>query len=281
MFRSRFAPRVLSLQLEGLKSTTSNFGFSSCVVSTRTPTNDDLFARSKTPPFRKITTMTDSHTLDSLATKLLGSTRLTHPPVHSTYPELTAVISSLQLHPTIETVLHMANSDLPSAHFLVRHMQAPPAVEGMLLHGILHRAEGDMPNARAWISDVKDACEGYRPKKRDEGEKLDEAVFAQTKGGAKGGTTMLEFVYGGADPNGLVDDVQACRSKKQSQRGEGEEEGLERRARAELQSILEWCKAKFGAREWRDASKAWVKNSEEISEISAGMVSGGKGFREF
>jgi hypothetical protein len=42
----------------------------------------------------------------------------------------TARISGLQLHPTLEAALHLLNADLASAHFLVRHMQGPPAVEG-------------------------------------------------------------------------------------------------------------------------------------------------------
>jgi hypothetical protein len=279
MFRCRLTLRAFSSQPKAPKSTTSNFGFSS-FTTTRIPANN-LLAQSRTQPSRKITTMPESYTLDSLATKLLQSTRLTHPPVHSTFPDLTAVISNLQVHPTIETVLHMANSDLPSAHFLVRHMQAPPAVEGMLLHGILHRAEGDFPNSQAWISDVKDACEGYQPKKKDEGEKLEQDVFAQTKGGKNGDDTLVEYVYGESDPDDLINDVEACRNKKPSQRGEGEERDLEKRARGELEMILQWCKGKFGEGKWKDASKAWVKNSEEINKISGDMVSGGKGFRDF
>lgn len=35
-------------------------------------------------------------------------------------------------------------------------MQSLPAQEGMFLHGVLHRIEGDYPNARAWYSDVSD-----------------------------------------------------------------------------------------------------------------------------
>jgi hypothetical protein len=175
----------------------------------------------------------------------------------------------------------MLNSDLPSAHFLVRHMQAPPAVEGMLLHGILHRAEGDFPNARAWISDVKDACEGYQPKKREQGQKLEDHVFSKTKGPGGVDKTLVEFVYGPASPDTLIDDVEAVRNKKASQRGKGEEEEIEKRIREELKVVLEWCKGKFGTGEWTDASEAWVKNSEEISKISGDMVSGGKGFREF
>ncbi|KAI9752666.1 MAG: hypothetical protein M1815_000370 [Lichina confinis] len=76
------------------------------------------------------------------------------PPSKAHTPSLTSVIASLALHPTLEAALHMLNHDLVSAHFLVRHMQAPPAYEGMLLHAILHRIEGDYDNARVWYRDV-------------------------------------------------------------------------------------------------------------------------------
>jgi hypothetical protein len=55
-----------------------------------------------------------------------------HAPPRATFPALTSSISALELHPTLEAALHLLNGDLPSAHFLVRHMQGPPAVEGML-----------------------------------------------------------------------------------------------------------------------------------------------------
>ncbi|KAH7412146.1 hypothetical protein DE146DRAFT_674493 [Phaeosphaeria sp. MPI-PUGE-AT-0046c] len=225
--------------------------------------------------------MSDNRSLESLLQKLYPSTRLAIPPHHSTFPELTAAITDLRVHPTIEAALHLLNSDLPSAHFLVRHMQAPPAVEGMLLHGILHRAEGDFNNSRAWISDVKDACEGYQPKKKDEGQKLHQEVFDKTKGGSGVERTLVEYVYGSLEPSGLIDDVEAFRKKKQAQKGRNEEQELEARSREELRLVIEWCKAKFGAGEWKDATQAWVKNSEEISKISGDMVSGGQGHREF
>jgi hypothetical protein len=269
MFASRVACRVYRLQAKAHKLAIPSFNLSSILTHTRAQ------------PDRKINTMPDSHSLESLTRKLLPSTRLTHPPVHSTFPEMTAIISDLHVHPTIETTLHMLNSDLPSAHFLVRHMQAPPAVEGMLLHGILHRAEGDFPNAKAWISDVKDACEGYQPKKKSEDQKLNEDVFSKTKGPEDINKTLVEFVYGSSDPNDLVNDVESCRKKKPSQRRDGEEEEIEKKSRGELELVLEWCKRKFGEGEWKDASTAWVKNSEEINKISGDMVSGGKGFRDF
>jgi hypothetical protein len=218
---------------------------------------------------------TSPQTLLSIFSTLLPHTSLVHPPKKPQHAALTATIADLHVHPTLEALLHILNHDLPSAHFLVRHMQAPPAVEGMLLHGILHRAEGDMPNARAWVGDVGDACEGYQPKKKGEGEKLDEGVAKQVGGGKR---TLVEFVYGGEDPTALVDAVEVFRGKKA---GAGEEERLEKRIREEAERILEWCKGKFGAGEWKDATKAWVKNSEEISKISGDMISGGKGFRKF
>lgn len=52
------------------------------------------------------------------------------PPPAATNTALTAAISELQRHPTLEAAFHLLNADLASAHFLVRHMQSPPAVEG-------------------------------------------------------------------------------------------------------------------------------------------------------
>ncbi|KAL8745317.1 MAG: hypothetical protein Q9184_007892, partial [Pyrenodesmia sp. 2 TL-2023] len=94
-------------------------------------------------------------TFPSLYTHILTLRAPLLPPGRSTSPSLTAAISALSLHPTLEVALHILNADLPSAHFLVRHMQSPPAYEGMYLHGILHRIEGDYDNARAWYGNVE------------------------------------------------------------------------------------------------------------------------------
>ncbi|KAF2129025.1 hypothetical protein P153DRAFT_386219 [Dothidotthia symphoricarpi CBS 119687] len=219
------------------------------------------------------------HTLASLSTLLLTTTTLIHAPQKPTHPALASHISALALHPTLEATLHILNADLPSAHFLVRHMQAPPAVEGMLLHGILHRCEGDMRNSRLWVGDVADICEGFVPKKREEGERLGEEVMRGIEGrGMEKG--FLEHVYGGERPEGVIDEVEAWRKMK----GAGKEEQgrkLEESIRGELERVLEWCRKKFGEGEWVDATSAWVKNSEEIQKISDDMVSGDKGWRKF
>jgi hypothetical protein len=83
--------------------------------------------------------------------------RVLPPPPSAPSQSLTHAISSLSFHPSVETALHLLNDDLVSAHFLVRHMQAAPQFESMMLHGILHRIEGDYENARAWYRDVKDS----------------------------------------------------------------------------------------------------------------------------
>ena len=86
----------------------------------------------------------------SILTQLLRHPAPVLPPPCVLSQSLSGPIAALSLHPTLEAALHILNRDLPSAHFLVRHMQAEPAFEGMFLHGILHRVEGDYDNARAW-----------------------------------------------------------------------------------------------------------------------------------
>ena len=223
-------------------------------------------------------------TLESISQTLIPNTNLVHPPKKPQDAQLTATIADLHVHPTIETLLHILNHDLPSAHFLVRHMQAPPAVEGMLLHGILHRAEGDFDNARAWVGDVADACEGYQPKHKEEGQKLDAEVAKQVGSNSSISASLIEFVYGDQLYRLTLTPARIRKngkwSKKKIDRA-NDEDGIENRIRAEAEKVLEWCKNKFGDGVFDDATKAWVKNSEEISKISGDMVSGGKGHRKF
>ncbi|KAF3041505.1 hypothetical protein E8E12_003143 [Didymella heteroderae] len=217
---------------------------------------------------------------DALSRKLLASASLVKPPSTPRDKTTTSKIADLQLHPTLEATLHILNHDLPSAHFLVRHMQAAPALEGMLLHGILHRCEGDFRNARLWIGDVGDACEGFKPKKKDEGEKLDDETAGKCGCPSVDGS-LVSFVYGKQGMDGakkLLDDVEGFRRRKG---GESEEGRSNERIRQEMTKVLEWCTKKFGTQPYTDATSAWVKNSDEIQKISNGMVSGGKGYREF
>lgn len=187
-------------------------------------------------------------TLKTIAPPLL-------PPGKSYNPDLTAQIADCQLHPTIEAALHLLNHDLPSAHFLVRHMQSPPAIEGMLLHGILHRVEGDYDNARAWYGNVAEDETGAR---------LLDKVWSVESG--KGKEKALEF----------VDKVEKLKGN-----GGGDEAVLEKESENEIRTVLGWCEEKFGTEKLKDASSAWVRPDEKIQGIGNDMVSGGKGHRDF
>lgn len=142
-----------------------------------------------------------------------------------------------------------------------------------------------MRNAEAWIGDVADACEGFVPKRKEKGERLDEETAGAC--GCRGeGRTLLEFVYGeegnGEEAKRLVRDVEAFRKgKRGGSEWEGRKERLDERVREELGRVLEWCVMKFGKETWVDATSAWVKNSEKVQKMSDDMVSGGKGYREF
>ncbi|KAL8939666.1 MAG: hypothetical protein Q9216_003242 [Gyalolechia sp. 2 TL-2023] len=188
-------------------------------------------------------------TFSALYTHLLTLPAPLLPPGRATSPPLTASISALSLHPTLETAFHILNADLPSAHFLVRHMQSPPAYEGMFLHGILHRIEGDYDNARAWYDNVKDS-----------------EVFASAWGEREGKDGALEFI-------GRVESLK--------KKGQGNKEELAERSVEEIKKVVEWCRGKFGEGRVEDASGAWVRPSEEERKMGEDMVSGGEGFRKF
>jgi len=177
------------------------------------------------------------------------------PPGHLHSTALRSAIASLSLHPCLETALHILNADLPSAHFLVRHMQSPPAYEAMYLHGILHRVEGDYDNARAWYSDV-DASEVFRK------------VWAEEEGGQKGAWR-------------LIDEVEMARKGSRSGREEIDIEELGRRSLGEIKRVVDFCEGKFGTGRVVDATEVWVEMRGKHKEMAEGMIVGGEGWREF
>ncbi len=144
-------------------------------------------------------------------------------------------------------------------------MQAAPAYEGMFLHGILHRIEGDYDNARIWYRDVADS-EVFK----HTWDTVDEAL------GFIGDVQSLK--NGGAGSGGSG----SGNKKKGGGEGEGKnKEELEAKSRREFEKVIEWCEKRFGTDTWEDGTKAWVKNSEKISEISQDMVTGDSGHRKF
>lgn len=166
--------------------------------------------------------------------------------------DLSHKIAELSMHPTLESILHILNSDLPSAHFLCRHMQNDPAWEGMYIHGILHRVEGDLENAKAWYGDVSEK-ECY------------ESVWG--KNGLDDGKDFL-------DRSG------ALRQKKGGD-ADAEMAALSELSQKEFNNLTEFCKQRFGAGVMTDATQAWAEPSEELREIAAKMLVGGEGWRQF
>ncbi|ESZ89955.1 hypothetical protein SBOR_9664 [Sclerotinia borealis F-4128] len=209
-------------------------------------------------------------TFKSLHTRLLKIPAPLLPPASPHDPTLTSEIASLQLHPTLETALHLLNLDLPSAHFLTRHMQSAPAFEGMYLHGILHRIEGDYDNARAWYSDVKES-EVYS-KLWGKGGQTWKAWQEEHKNG--GGRESLD------DGQRFLDAVQKFK-ETQGRGGDGDKESLEEKSRGELDGVIEWCVNKFGTSKMVDASSAWVRPSDGIKKMGEDQVSGDSGRRKF
>ncbi|OTA37010.1 hypothetical protein BTJ68_02317 [Hortaea werneckii EXF-2000] len=187
---------------------------------------------------------------------------------------MTCNITGGRKHP----LLHILNSDLASAHFLVRKMQAPPAYEGMLIHAVLHRVEGDYRNAEAWYGDVF------------HGEEQE-----------CGGKGCLERCWGGGREGlerclGFVRRVEGLRKKNVPVgKGDGGREGsgqggyderseledLERESRREIEALVGWCVERFGTGKCEDATQVWVRDREEVREMKKKMVVGGEGWRQF
>jgi len=198
------------------------------------------------------TASTKSHSYSSLKQQLLVKPGpVLPPPASAPFQSLTHAISSLFLHPSIEAALHLLNDDLVSAHFLVRHMQAAPQYESMMLHGILHRIEGDYENARAWYRDVKDS-------------------------------EVFRAVWGDNGLDKAMDFVRRIEILKKETKHEdiSEVHQLEDGSKRELKTVLEFCERKFGLGKVEDASAIWVQD-EKSSAKGADMVVGGEGWRQF
>ncbi|KAK5702898.1 hypothetical protein LTR97_003844 [Elasticomyces elasticus] len=182
-------------------------------------------------------------TFDSLYAHL--TTTYSYPVLASQSPNphskaLSHSIASLSLHPTLESILHILNGDLSSAHFLCRHMQNEPAWEGMYIHGLLHRVEGDYRNAEAWYGNVAET-----------------ECFQHGWGGEQG----LE------DAKAFIRRIEKLRKEKV-----GSLEELEAESKREVDALVEWCKQKFGTGKMEDASQAWVEPSEEHRKIASKML---------
>ncbi|KAL3418423.1 hypothetical protein PVAG01_10140 [Phlyctema vagabunda] len=121
----------------------------------------------------------------------------------------------------------------------------------MLLHGILHRIEGDYDNARAWYSDVRDS---------------DVFKAAWNHGGPE---RAMEFLR----------EIEVLR-KETKHPDPKSVQRLEQESLTEFKNVIEFCEKRFGTKGVEDASSIWVQ-SEKSSGKGSEMVVGGEGWRQF
>lgn len=206
------------------------------------------------------------------------------PPGRPNSKQLTPRISALELHPTLEAGLHILNNDLPAAHFLVRKMQSLPASEGMFLHGILHRIEGDFDNARCWYSDIQHDSEVYAKVWGNEGKHFKD--IREELGDDAGDGEWMPYRKGGGQEGEMnagqrfLNDVQSFKGGK-VKNGEVEAR-LEKESRREFDVILGWCAEKFGTGAMVDASSAWVQDDDAyvIRSLMSMFVPLGEGWAD-
>jgi len=179
-----------------------------------------------------------------------------------------STISDLSLHPVLESILHVLNYDLPSAHFLLRHMQAPPAHKAMFLHGVLHRMEGDLENAWAWYVDVKDA-EVMKVVWAGNGAAQGDRKLAPEDSSESAIDHALLFLDGLIEAKTTV-----CSGKVAPQE-------LTQTSLGEFSLLWALCENKFGTAQVLEASSIWLSMAEKHADFTEKMITGGEGWREF
>lgn len=205
-----------------------------------------------------------------------------HPP-----PQNLPTISSLSLHPVIESLVHLLNCDLPSAHFLCRHAQVDPKFESMFVHGILHRMEGDVDNTRAWYDDVKDS--DIFKQVWLESAKQGSSVPAAAQ---KGWRHFLDRIERYRDRSRKRQEANEKKEKPEDNLDPAgvtdwgkEEVELREASLWEMQQFLQFCEQKFGVGQVVDASSEFIglmeTGNEKHAQIAQNMTTGGEGWREF
>ncbi|KAA8571753.1 hypothetical protein EYC84_001728 [Monilinia fructicola] len=165
-------------------------------------------------------------TFKSLHAQLLKIPAPLLPPVSPHDPNLTSEIASLQLHPTLETALHLLNLDLPSAHFLARHMQSAPAFEGIDLLKAVGKGWSDMESVAGRAQRMVAGRESL-----DNGQKF----------------------------------LDAIQKFKETQGKEGEKASLVEQSRVEIDGIIKWCVMRK-SRKWVKIKSVETVEEESFEE---------------
>lgn len=195
-------------------------------------------------------------------------------------------IASLSLHPVVESLLHILNCDLPSAHFLCRHAEVEPKWESMYVHGILHRVEGDIDNCRSWYGQVKETDLFVKVWQEKEKEVANLPEIAH-----QGWEHFLDRLERYRDrtkkrATKVVRDGSRTSLKfSQFESWADEEEHLRETSLWEIKQVLRLCEQKFGIGEIADARKEFLGRIESgdtrLAKIAEEMITGGEGWRIF
>jgi len=174
-------------------------------------------------------------------------------------------------------------------------MQSPPAVEGMYIHGILHRVEGDYDNARAWYADVCSTPAFTQFWGKDDPDDSSNTTDSAAQKGADAGKVTFGDDERWHDERGqkappqtsariFLNSIEALRKSHSKQNGASDDDlssSLASQSRAEIEALIAYCAQRFGTEAWTDAREAYVQPSEETRAMGQDMVSGGEGFRKF
>ena len=209
-----------------------------------------------------------------------------HIPAQQAPAEGFPTIAALSLHPVLESILHILNCDLPSAHFLCRHAEISPKYESMYVHGILHRVEGDIDNTRAWYGNVKET-------------EMFQAIWSDERSEDH---NIPEIAKQGWER--FLDRLERYRDRTRSRSGKGgweqdedkldpsevkdwgeEEQLLRETSLWEMKQALRYLEQRFGLDQVNDASQEFLgkmeSGKEEYAKVAQNMVTGGEGWRTF
>ncbi|AEI40157.1 hypothetical protein [Paenibacillus mucilaginosus] len=139
----------------------------------------------------------------------------------------------------VKSALHLFNESLDASHELSQELHTP---EGSLLHGIMHRMEGDYPNAQYWLR-----LAGRLPFSDELGGRMQAYLREQdlARVGSPALREKLEAMASQAvyDPASLTEAVEQQVTRS---RDEGAEVMLKHLQWMELRQLLDYCYVRSG-----------------------------------
>ena len=167
----------------------------------------------------------------------------------------------------------------------------------MWLHGILHRFEGDLTNAKAWYKGLDESmishCPTYQPNnapstKRSSDSAHHEAFFLIDQVGIVGrgfGAKKLRAQYGdkaiGFPDSAPTEDELERERQRFSELGEEGKKEVDDRCWEELRWLVDKLVEMYGWETGVEGTKGYTESTEQQKEVSRKMVGGGEGIRKF